>query len=245
MLIALLVISPFIGSFIGVLATRLPEAQNVLTGRSVCQTCNHTLAAVDLVPILSWLVLKGRCRHCGAPLGLFYPVVEIAALLLTIWAATQTTGIALAISCAFGWILLALALSDWLYFVLPNALTLVLLMAGLAASYVLEPGALLGHVVAAVVGFLIFAAIDVVYRALRGRVGLGLGDAKLMAGIGAWLGWQGLPTVVVFAGALGLLLVLSRSLAGRGVTATDRLPFGTFLTAGAWIVWLYGPLLPS
>jgi leader peptidase (prepilin peptidase)/N-methyltransferase len=245
MLIALLIISPFIGSFAGLLATRLPERRNVLTGRSVCGTCNHTLTAVDLVPILSWTFLKGRCRYCGASLGFFYPAVEIAALLLTLWAATQTTGLALAASCVFGWILLTLALSDWLYFVLPNALTLVLLVTGLAASYGLDREALPGHVVAAVAGFLVFAAIDLVYRALRGRVGLGLGDAKLMAGIGAWLGWQGFPTVVVLAGALGLLLVLSRSLVGKGVTATDRLPFGAFLAAAAWIVWLYGPLLPS
>ena len=101
--------APFVGSFLGVIAERLPAGRPVLIARSACPACDHRLGARDLVPVLSWLFNRGRCRHCGAALGLFYPGIELAALVLALWAAAVVSGWLLWASCALGWVLLALA----------------------------------------------------------------------------------------------------------------------------------------
>jgi leader peptidase (prepilin peptidase)/N-methyltransferase len=241
----LLVVAPFIGSFLGVLAMRLADGRRVLWGRSACDACGHKLGVRDLVPIFSWAASRGRCRYCGARISWFYPAVELAALVIVGWAATETSASVLVASCVLGWTLLALALADWRSFVLPNALTLFLLLSGLACAYLFDGDHLIDHLIGALGGFLAFAAVALAYRVLRHREGLGWGDAKFMAGAGAWLAWQSLPTVVLFAVAFGFLFVLARTAAGRSVGPADRIPFGTFLAGATWLVWLYGPLVPS
>lgn len=167
--------------------------------------------------------------------------MEMAAIGVVIWAATQTPGWVLAASCLLGWWLLVLAAIDWREFLLPDVLTLPLLVAGLAISYAIDPPALADHLIGAAAGFVVFAAIAFVYRRVRGREGLGLGDAKLMAALGAWLAWQGLPSTLLFGAIAALIFVLIRSLAGRRIA--DPIPFGAFLALGGWMVWLYGPLV--
>ena len=245
MLWILLLVSPFIGSFLGVLVVRLVDGRPVLWGRSVCDACGQILGPTDLIPLASWLASRSRCRHCGVRLSWFYPAIEIAALIVVAWAATETSGVVLFASCVLGWTLLTLALIDWRAFVLPDTLTVFLLLSGIAAAYALDREQLLGHMIGASAGFLAFAAIAGTYRLLRGRQGLGFGDAKFMAGTGAWLSWQALPTIVLFGAALGLSYALMRSAVGRPVRLTDRLPFGTFLALATWLVWLYGPLIPA
>lgn len=234
--------APFVGSFLGVLVLRLPAGDGVVLGRSACPHCGRALGARDLVPVLSWLAHGGRCRHCRAGLSRFYPAVELAALAVALWAAALLDGWLLWAACAFGWTLLALALIDWRHLILPDSLTLPLIPAGLAVAYALAPANLAPHAVGAVAGFAVFWLVGLGYRRLRGREGLGLGDAKLMAAAGAWLSWTGLPSVVVAAGALALAAVLAGSFAGRAPSWTDKVPFGTYLAAAAWLVWLYGPL---
>ena len=236
----LLAISPFVGSFLGLLAIRIPQQRNVIFGRSQCDSCQHALGVADLVPLASWLWMKGRCRYCAARIGLLPLVAELAAVGIVLWAATQTSGWILAASCVFGWWLLVLAIIDLRVFLLPDVLTFPLLAAGVAVSYALAPSALADHLIGAAAGFAVFAAIAFVYRRLRGHEGLGFGDAKLMAALGAWLAWQGLPSTLLFGAIAALIFVLTRSLAGRRIT--DPIPFGAFLALGGWIVWLYGPL---
>lgn len=245
MLWVLLLAAPFIGSFLGVLVVRLEDGRPILRGRSACDACGHALGLVDLFPLGSWIASRARCRHCGARLSGFYPAVEIAALAIVAWAATQTSGTVLIVSCVLGWALLTLAVVDWRAFILPDALTVFLLLSGLAAAFAFDRYQMLDHAIGALIGFSTFATIGVVYRVLRGRSGLGLGDAKLMAGAGAWLGWQALPTVILFGAVFGLTSVLIRSIAGHPLRLTDRLPFGAYLAAAAWLVWLYGPLIPA
>jgi leader peptidase (prepilin peptidase)/N-methyltransferase len=115
----------------------------------------------------------------------------------------------------------------------------------LAVSYAIDPTLLLPHLIGAAAGFVAFAAVAEIYRRLRGRDGLGLGDAKLLAAAGAWLGWQALAGLVLIAAVIGLAAVLVRSLAGRPMEPTSRIAFGPALAAAFWIVWLYGPLLPA
>ena len=236
-------IAPFMGSFLGVLAIRLAERRPVAFSRSRCPDCDTVLGIADLVPLLSWLASRGKCRHCGAPIPRFYPVMELLALAVPLWAASETAGWVLWASCLLGWSLLALAAMDLRSMVLADALTLPLVVAGLAVSWALGPETARDAAIGAAAGFASFAVIGWLYRRVRGRDGLGLGDAKLLAAAGAWLTWPGLPGVVALAALSGIAQALVRSIGGRPLHAGERMPFGPHLTAATWLVWLYGPVL--
>ncbi len=243
--IAAIVAAPFIGSFLAVVAMRLTEGRTVLFGRSACDSCGAALGPLELVPLLSFVGQRGRCRRCGAKIDPMHPVMEAAALALAVWAAFVTSGWIVLASCALGWTLLTLAAIDWRTGYLPDVLTLPLAVAGLGVAYAVEPAAILDHAIGAAAGFAAFAALSEIYRRLRGRDGLGLGDAKLLAASGAWLSWSGLPTTVLYAAFIGLALVLARRARGQTMKPTDRLAFGPALAAATWLVWLYGPLVPG
>ena len=237
------VFGPFIGSFVLAAALRYPAFEGFAVGRSVCPACRHPLAPRDLVPILSWILLKGRCRDCAARIGWQYPAVELAAAALALWAATVVSGWLLWASCGLGWTLLALSLIDLRCQRLPDWLTLPALVAGLAVTAWTWPAALPDHALGAALGYGALAGIGWVYWALRGREGLGLGDAKLLAAGGAWLSWPALPSVVLIAALLALAVALGARLARRTpLTAATRVAFGPYLAAAIWLVWLYGPL---
>ena len=238
-----IIVAPFIGSFLGVLALRLPESRAIGWSRSACEHCGHVLGAGDLIPIASFVALRGRCRYCRAGIGGFVLVIELAALAVAVWAGLETSGWILAVTCAFGWTLLLLAAIDWRVQMLPDVMTLPLLAAGLSAAFFFARETWLDHLIGAAAGFLSLALVAQIYRRLRGREGLGLGDAKLLAALGAWVAWEGLPTVLLWGSLLGLLFALGRAVAGGSIRLTDRLPFGVFLAGGGWLVWLYGPLL--
>ena len=180
-----------VGSFVGTLVLREPDGwRGVLLGRSSCAACGAVLSTRDLVPLWSWLVTRGHCRHCGAALPVFYPVVEILAAVigaLAFGVPVPPFGPATAL---LGWWLLALALIDLRSWRLPDVLTLPLVVAGLVAAWLdFLPGTGLARAIAgAVLGYVALAGIAWVYRRLRHREGLGLGDAKLLAAAGAWLG---------------------------------------------------------
>ena len=234
--------APFIGSFLGVVAVRLPAGRGVVLGRSACPHCGHRLGVRDLVPVLSWVISGGRCRHCAAPLGAFYPAIEVAALLVAVWAASELSGWLLWAGCALGWTLLALAVIDQRHLILPDQLTLPLIPAGLVVAYLVEPSLVADHAIGAGAGFLAFAVVGLAYRRLRGREGLGLGDAKLLAAAGAWTSWTGLASVVLLGAGAALLARAAGALAGRSVPLAEPVPFGAYLCLGTWLVWLYGAL---
>jgi leader peptidase (prepilin peptidase)/N-methyltransferase len=238
----LVLVAPVIGSFIGAMAVRIPEGRPVVFARSQCDVCNRVLAPHELIPIASFIWLKGRCRSCLAPIGTFPLVMELAAIVIVAWAALLTSGPILFASCIYGWTLLLLAAIDWRVQLLPDAVTLPLMVAGLIAASVLPLGLWRDHAIGAAAGFAGLAALAWLYRRVRKREGLGLGDAKLTAAIGAWIAWQGLPTMLLWGSMLGLLFAIAPTFAGHRVSLSDRLPFGVFLAAGAWLVWLYGPL---
>jgi leader peptidase (prepilin peptidase)/N-methyltransferase len=250
--VSALLFAPFAGSFLATVAVRLPEGRSIARGRSRCPACDRALGIVDLVPIVSWLALRGRCRHCGAAIAPFYPLFELACLAIAAWAALVVSGWAIWPTAVLGWLLLTLAEVDRRCMVLPDALTLPLLIIGLVAVAVLAPQRLPAHAAGAAAGFAVFALITVAYRRLRGREGLGLGDAKLLAAGGAWVGWQGLPSIIGGAAALALVVVLTTRWAARWsgprdrgaawLAAEQRIAFGPFLAAAIWLVWLYGPL---
>ncbi|MDO9712286.1 prepilin peptidase [Paracraurococcus lichenis] len=235
-----LLAAPVAGSLLGVLIRRLPEGRPVAWARSCCEACGGVLAARDLVPLASYLALRGRCRGCGAPIGGFHPAVELAALGLAAVAALAIPADAprLWLACGLGWVLLALGWIDWERMLLPDLLTLPLIPAGLAVTLALAPQDLTAHALGAVLGYAAFRGLALLYRALRGREGLGEGDAKLLAVAGAWLGWPGLPDVVLLAALLGLALAGLQALRRGRLDAAARLPFGPCLALALWLLWL-------
>ncbi len=236
--------SPLIGSFIANFVARFPTEQSVFIGRSACPHCACALAMRDLVPLLSWLSSSGRCRHCRCPIAYVYPLVELAAVAVALTAAAATSGWLLWATCGLGWALLALAAIDFQHLVLPDALTLPLIPAGLVVAYLQEPAELMTHVIGALAGYLSFLLIREFYFRLRAREGLGLGDAKLLAACGAWAAWQSLPSIILVAAATGLAAALIGRLFGRPLSLSDRMPFGTFLCFALWLNWGCGPVSP-
>lgn len=237
--------APFIGSFLGVLVLRLPAGLPVCAARSRCDHCEEQLAARDLVPLLSWLISRARCRFCTKPLSIFYPGIELAALLVALWAGTELTGWLLWVGCGLGWCLLALSVTDQRVMLLPDAFTLPLIPAGLLVVWAINASALPDHIIGAVAAPAVLLAIRKGYRKLRGHEGLGMGDVKLMAAAGAWLSWQALPSVLLISTVSGLVLVLVRMLLSRSLQSDERIPFGPCICLAIWSVWLYGPIEPG
>ena len=238
----LILAAPCIGSFLGVVIERLPAGRPILVGRSACPHCGTVLRPRDLVPLASWLIARGRCRHCGIRLSPFYPAIELGALAVALWSLAVLPGWMAWAGCGLGWALLAMSVIDSRHLILPDQLTLPLIPAGLAMVWALDPGRLPEHALAATGGFLLVLAVGMTYRRLRGREGIGLGDAKLLAAAGAWVSWEGLPSVLLIAAASGLAGALVSGLADGRLAARRQVPFGPYLAAGFWLVWLYGPI---
>jgi leader peptidase (prepilin peptidase) / N-methyltransferase len=236
-------LSMAIGSFAGVLIRRLPKGRRAYWSRSECEACKRKLSPIELVPVASYLALKGRCRGCGSAIGSFDLIIELLGLAVALWAAlVDRDPVWLWSTCILGWALLAMAWIDVEHFRLPDILTLPLIIFGAVFHLAIAPDQFTTSLVGALVGYISFRAIALIYRALRGREGLGAGDAKLLAAAGAWVGWNGLPDVVLLAALLAISAVMIIRICGNILTETDAIPFGPFLAASLWLTHLYGPL---
>jgi leader peptidase (prepilin peptidase)/N-methyltransferase len=240
--------APFVGSFAATLAVRLTPAVAApigvdgwrgLFGRSHCPACGHVLAAWDLAPVLSWVALGRRCRYCQAAIPAYYPAIELIATAIGLASALLYDAPWLWATAGLGWALLTLAATDFRSFVLPDALTLPVALAGLAVTALAAPERLGLHAAAAASGFVALAALGALYQRLRGRSGLGLGDAKLLAAAGAWLGPWLLPWVVLIASLAGIAAALAGRLHGRPLDMATRIPFGLYLAPAIWVVWVF------
>jgi leader peptidase (prepilin peptidase)/N-methyltransferase len=238
--IGLLAVSPIVGSFLAAAAHRLPDdVRGLLVGRSRCDHCRQPLALCDLVPVLSWVGLRGRCRSCGGVIDPSHPVIEVAAIGIALLALADDAAL-MPGTCLLGWGLLLLGAIDRRTGLLPDMLTLPLILAGLLVA-LFEPGVPpADRAIGAAVGYLLFAGLAVAYRRLRGRDGLGLGDAKLLAAGGAWLGWQALPWVVLVGAGAALVVILASA---RGqLSRHTAIAFGPWLALGIWAMRLVGPV---
>ncbi len=232
-------LAPFVGSFLGVLVRRLPRDEGWVAGRSRCEGCGQTLGLRDLVPIASYVWLRGRCRRCGARIPPMHLAIEVAATVVAGTASLAPTATLVWAGCVLGWTLLALAWIDAGHFWLPDLLTLPLLVAGLAATVLAAPDAIADHAAAAALAYAGLRGLGALYHRLRGRAGLGQGDAKLLAASGAWLGLAALPWALTLAAVAGLLWLLgAAALHRRALSAATVLPFGPALAAATWAVWL-------
>ena len=228
-----------VGSFLNVCIYRIPRRESLVWPASHCTSCQRRLAWFENVPIVSWLVLRGRCRTCGAPISPMYPLVELATATVFVGGAlvygwTPLLVVRLAFACA----LIVLFAIDLRHRILPNVITLPGIVAGFAASLFLPPG-WLSSMIGVLVGGGVLLAIAEIYYRTRGREGLGMGDVKMLAMIGAFLGWQLTLLTLVLASLFGSVVGVAL-LASRRGDMQAALPFGTFLALGALVAAVAG-----
>jgi leader peptidase (prepilin peptidase)/N-methyltransferase len=232
------ILGAIIGSYLATILVRWPQGRSAVSGRSHCDACGRALGALELVPILSFAAARGRCRRCGARIDARHMLVEAAGGLVGLVAMIAHPLPMAGATLVFGLMLLVIAALDAEHQWLPDALTLPLIPLGLLAALAGWGPPLLDRAIGAVAGGALLWAIGWLYARLRGREGLGGGDPKLLAGIGAWVGVLHLPLVLLGAGLAGLVMAGVMRLRGRAVEATTRLPLGTLLALAAWPIWL-------
>lgn len=230
-----------VGSFLNVLIYRLPREISILrTPPSSCPACSTPIRWYDNIPLISWLVLRGRCRKCRVPISLRYPLVELAGGVLAMAAVARWgLGVTAAEVAIFAWVSLALGLIDFDFQILPDVLTYPSIVFGLVCSWLGGYTWWLDSLLGAAVGAFLPILVIVLYKMWRGIEGMGWGDVKYLAAIGSVVGLGGVVGVLVVASIMGALVGLGLIAAGRGSGKT-ALPFGTFL-ALAVIFWLYAP----
>jgi leader peptidase (prepilin peptidase)/N-methyltransferase len=232
-----------IGSFLNVVIYRLPLGQSLVSPGSRCPKCGYALRWYDNIPVLSWVWLAGRCRQCRTPISPQYPIVELVTALLFVLVVWLTPEGPLVFSrLIFVSILVALFGIDLEHQILPNVITLPGILVGLMFSAIAPPGwrdALIGTLLGAGVLYGIAAA----YYAVRREEGMGMGDVKMLAMIGAFLGWKSVLVTLVLSSFSGALIGVTLMAVQRG-SMKLALPFGTFLALGALAAMLAGePLI--
>jgi len=227
------------GSFLNVCIYRLPLGKSLAYPPSSCTRCGHQLAWFENVPVLAWLMLRGKCRSCGTPISAVYPIVEAFTGAMFVWGWWQYgPSWLLASHLLFGCALVVLFFIDLEHRILPNPITIGGVVIGFLLSFINPPGwqaSLLGILLGGGIPW----AIAEVYFRVRKEEGLGLGDVKMLAMIGAFLGWKLMLFTLVVASFLGSIVGVTMMLARRG-NWKSALPFGTFLTIAAFIALLVG-----
>ena len=229
----------------------IPERFTLSTPRSACPSCKAPIKAWQNIPVLSWLLLRGRCASCKTKISMRYPVVELATGLLSAWVAWHFGfGVPAACGLAVTWALIALTGIDIDHQLLPDGITLPLMWAGLLAAVLVGPIAgspipASAHdaIIGAVSGYVSLWLVFHTFRLITGKEGMGYGDFKLFAALGAWLGWKLLPLVILLSAATGAVLgILMIVLRGRDRSAP--MPFGPYLAAAGWIAMMPAPPRP-
>ncbi|MRI33703.1 prepilin peptidase [Endozoicomonas sp. OPT23] len=256
-----------IGSFLNVVIHRLPvmmerqwkldcleelhpekvpaemEPYNLVKPDSTCPSCGHAIRAWENIPVISYLFLRGKCSSCKTGISARYPAIEIVSALLAV-----TTGvyfgatIQTALVCLFGWTLLTLTMIDYDTKLLPDSLTLPLLWIGLLANSFELFTSLQDAVYGAIAGYMFLWTIFWLFKLLTGKDGMGYGDFKLLAAMGAWMGWQALPIVILLSSVVGIVFFVVLMLFKK-LQRTDPIPFGPYLAAAGFIAMIWGEQL--
>jgi leader peptidase (prepilin peptidase) / N-methyltransferase len=225
---------------------------DLIRPRSACPGCSASITAVQNIPVVSWLLLKGRCASCRKPISARYPLVELFTALLSAVVAWKfglswTTAAALVLT----WFLVALAFIDIDTQLLPDNMTLPLLWLGLLVALLLPaegarlPVDLRSAVIGAIAGYLSLWSVYHLFRLVTGKEGMGYGDFKLLAALGAWLGWQMLLPIIICAAGVGALVGIASIVLGQRARGVP-MAFGPYLAAAGWIMLVFGqPLLDS
>jgi len=231
-----------------VAATSDEQAYNLVVPRSACPHCGARIHAHQNIPVLSWLLLGGKCANCKAPISVRYPIVELATALLSaavVWRyGWEWQSIA---ALVFTWALVALTVIDLDHQVLPDVITLPLMWLGLLSSVAWQPGPALAipvdpwsAIIGAAAGYLSLWLVYWAFKLLTGKEGMGYGDFKLFAAFGAWMGWQMLPLIILLSAFTGAVVGIAL-VAVRGRDRNVPIPFGPYLAAAGWIALMWGP----
>ena len=255
-----------VGSFLNVVIHRLPKmlerswqeqcaelrgesaptdsAYNLVVPRSACPACGQQITALQNIPVVSWLALGGKCASCKAPISARYPIVEIVGGLLAAYAIWRFGATARGVAaCVLLWSLLALTMIDIDTQLLPDDLTLPLLWAGLIANLWDLFAPLRDAVIGAAAGYLSLWTVYWLFKLIRGKEGMGHGDFKLLGALGAWLGWQVLPVIVLMSSVVGALIGITL-IVFKGRDTQLPLAFGPYLAiAGGVALFFGGPLV--
>jgi len=251
-----------VGSFLNVVIHRLPKMMerewreqcstmggegtppaapyNLVVPRSACPSCDHMISAWENIPVISWLILRGRCAHCKTPISPRYPIVEALTGIISGYVAWRfgfgPTALA---ALLFTWALIALTFVDFDTQLLPDSITQPLLWLGLLLNLNGLFTGLDSALVGAVAGYLVLWSVYWMFKLIAKKEGMGYGDFKLLAAIGAWLGWQMLPLVILLSSLVGAVVGISLILfAGHG--RQIPIPFGPYLAGGGLIALLWG-----
>ena len=251
-----------VGSFLNVVIHRLPKmmetewqvqcaelrgevpataaAYNLATPRSACPACGHGITALENIPILSWLVLRGRCSACGVAIGKRYPLVELLTGLLSAGVAWKWgMGLETLGALCLVWTLIALTFIDFDTTLLPDSLTLPLVWLGLLFNLNGHFAPLHDAVIGAIVGYLVLWSVYWLFKLATGKDGMGYGDFKLLAAIGAWLGWQMLPVTILFSSVVGAAIGIAMVVFVKHDSRVP-IPFGPYLAGGGLIALFFG-----
>ncbi|MDR1351596.1 MAG: A24 family peptidase [Zoogloeaceae bacterium] len=216
------------------------ETFNLATPRSRCPHCGHPISALENIPVVSYLCLRGKCRVCRAPISLRYPLIELAAALLGLAAAWRFgPGVQAVAAALLLWTLLALAMIDFDTQLLPDAITLPLLWGGLLFNLSGQFAPLSQAVIGAMAGYLALWSVYWLFKLITGKEGMGYGDFKLLAALGAWLGWLMLPVIVLISSLVGALVGIALILFARHGRHIP-IPFGPYLAAAGMIALFWG-----
>lgn len=210
-----------------------------LPERPQCRTCERPLAWHERVPLAGWALALGRCRACHAPIGWAAPATQSAGALVALAAVIFAPPGLLTLTVIFGWLLLALAAIDLRTFLLPDGLNAAVLALGAAMLALSWPADLPVHIAGALIGYGLLWSVEVAYRRVRGRDGLGRGDAKLLGAVGLWVGAFGIAPVLLIASLGGIAAALALSLReAKALTGQSPIAFGPWIALGGYIIWL-------
>lgn len=223
------------------------EQFNLVVPRSRCPSCRAAISVWQNIPLLSWAILRGRCAHCGVRISFRYPFIEaLSATLSGVVAWKFGFGWPAVSALVLTWFLLALAFIDLDHQLLPDTLTLPLLWIGLCISLWAGPGGhgsvpvdLRSSLIGAMAGYVSLWSVYHLFRLLTGKEGMGYGDFKLFAALGAWLGWQMLLPIILIAAAVGAVIGIAL-IALRRQDKSTPIPFGPFLAASGWLMLVFG-----
>lgn len=232
-----------VGGVLATISVRLPQEAGDPLARPRCPACARRLRLWEVVPLVGWLGLRGKCATCRTPIPPRHMAIELASAAVGVWAGLGASSwLAVGATAALGWQLLLIAVIDAEHHWLPDRLTWPLALTGLIAAVLSGWSSAPDRLIGVAVGFLGLWVLGWLYKIVRGRDGLGGGDPFLLAGAGAWVGWQGLPSVLIWAAAAAMIVVFWQLIGRRAIDGAERLPFGVFMAAGAWLTWLYGPV---
>ena len=267
-LITTFIVSLLVGSFLNVVIYRLPvmmerewQAQidevianntgnahqnvnndtfNLVKPDSTCPKCQHKIRAWENIPIISWILLGRKCSQCKAPISARYPMIELLTAILSTLVAYElgytTTGLGFILAT---WLLVAMTFIDFVKMLLPDSLTLSLLWVGLGLSLFPDTLAPNSAILGVILGYLSLFSVYYVFKLITGKEGMGFGDFKLLAALGAWVGWQQLPVIILFSSLVGAVVGIAIMMLNKK-DSNLAIPFGPYLAAAGWLTMLYG-----